>query len=146
MNRSRPIPFLATAAAILLIAVGVASCGGSSGSSSNASAANTPATAPANPAPTPVAKPAKQAAPAPAAQLQRHRRQLPPTASPRVTWATTIPTTTAAPMTATEASRGRGQDEWRPRPAGRRAFPNTLIRNDGTEFRAEGYGAGSKFA
>src|SRR3954464_4590126 len=37
MNRSRPITFLATAAAILLIAVGVASCGGSSGSSSNAS-------------------------------------------------------------------------------------------------------------
>jgi hypothetical protein len=66
MNRSRLIPFLASAAAILLIAVGVASCGGSSGSSSNGSAANPPATAPANPASTTVAKPAKKAAPAPA--------------------------------------------------------------------------------
>src|SRR3954451_5677358 len=64
MNR-RPITFIATAAAILLIAVGVASCGGTSGSSSNPpAAANQSQAAVPNPAPTPVAKPAKQPAPA----------------------------------------------------------------------------------
>ena len=67
MNRSRPFTFLGTAAAILLIAVGVASCGGSSGSSSNAS---NPPTAikqtPVAAAPKPAPKPAKQSAPAPA--------------------------------------------------------------------------------
>src|SRR4051812_40124833 len=66
MNRSRPITFIATAAAILLIAVGVASCGGSSGSSSNSPAAANQSQAAATPnsAPAPVAKPAKQPAPA----------------------------------------------------------------------------------
>lgn len=106
MNRSTPITFLATAAAILLIAVGVASCGGSSGSSSNSAPAakQSQAAVAAKPAPAPAAKPAKQASPTPP-PAPAPRRQLPRTASPRVTWATTIPTTTAAPMTATEASR-----------------------------------------
>jgi hypothetical protein len=44
MNRSGPITLLATAAAILLIAVGVASCSGRSDSNSSS---NSPAAAPA---------------------------------------------------------------------------------------------------
>src|SRR3954470_8632848 len=64
MNR-RLITFIATAAAILLIAVGVASCGGSSGSSSSPAAAKqSQAAAASNPAPSPAATPAKQQTPA----------------------------------------------------------------------------------
>jgi hypothetical protein len=67
MNRSRPITFLASGAAILLIAVGVASCGGSSDNSSNSPAAAKPLQAPAvaNTAPPPAAKSVKKASPTP---------------------------------------------------------------------------------
>ena len=67
MNRSRPITFLASGAAILLTAGGVASCGGSSGSSSNSPPApkQSQAAAVANPAPAPAAKPVKKASPKP---------------------------------------------------------------------------------
>ena len=118
MNRSRPITFLASGAAILLIAVGVASCGGSSDKAARTprpprdSRRRPPWLIPlqhlaAKPAPAPAPKPVKKASPPP-----------PPAPAPQpsassnggipqgVTWATTMPTTTAAPMTATEASSG----------------------------------------
>jgi hypothetical protein len=66
MTRSRPITILASAAAVLLAALAVTSCGGSS---SNSSASNSPSPAPVAQTPPPVAKTppqvAKKAAPAP---------------------------------------------------------------------------------
>jgi outer membrane biosynthesis protein TonB len=85
MNRSRPITFLASGAAILLIAVGVASCGGSNDNSSNSPAAAKQSQPPvvANSAPAPAAKPAPapaaKPAPAPAA---KPAKQVPPTPRP----------------------------------------------------------------
>ena len=110
MNRSRPITFLASGAAILLIAVGVASCGGSNDNSSNSPAAakqsqppvvanSAPAPA-AKPAPAPAAKPAKQKAPAP-----------PPAPAPQASSSSNgIPQGDVGPGTAT-AGLLRGGDE-----------------------------------